>query len=248
MPRQRQPVRPLDVDVELRRAGAAGIERQRHRGALLGGELDRGGGIAGHLHRARGLDVDGVVAGRALDVVEVETHGALVAIEQEARQGRRQHHGIAHRDIGGGAAELGRGPRHRHHPRGAGEFRNVEADLGGAVGADRDDAGIQRERLLRGRAALQLRAGGIAAGLDLAARALHAVDQLPVEVADFRRQAALAEIIIVRRRRLVVGQIENADIDGGNDDLGVLAGIEAAELDRNLQRRVRAHQRPAATG
>ena len=89
---------------------------------------------------------------------------------------------------------------------------------------DRDDAGIQRQRLLRRRTALQLGAGGIAAGLDLAARALHAVDQLPIEVADFRRHAALAEIVVVRRRRLVVGQIENADIDGGNDDLGVFAG------------------------
>ena len=109
--------------------------------------------------------------------------------------------------------------------------------------ADRDDAGIERQRLLRRRTALQLGAGGIAAGPDLAARALHAVDQLPVEVADFRGHAALAEIVVVRRRRLVVGQIENADVDGGNDDLGVLAGIEAAELDGNLQRGAGPHQR-----
>ena len=182
-------------------------------------------GLPRDLHRPRRLDVDGVVARRALDIVEIETHGAVIAIEQEARQGRRQHHGIAHRDIGRGAAELGRGPGHRHHPRGAGEFRNVETDLGRAVGGDRDDAGIQRQRLLRRRAALQLGAGGIAAGLELAAGALHAVDQLPVEVADFRGHAALAEIIIVRRRRLVIGQIENADIDRGNHDLGVFAGV-----------------------
>ena len=200
-------------------------------------------GIARHLHRARGLDADGVVAGRALDIVEVETHGALVAVEQEARQRRRQHHGIAHRDVDRGAAELGRGPRHRHDPRGAGEFRNVKTDFGGAVGADRDDARIERQRLLRGRRALQLGAGGIAAGPDLAARALHAVDQLPIEVADFGGQAALAEIVVIRRRRLVVGQIENADIDRGNDDLGVLAGIEPAEFDRDLQRRAGPHQR-----
>ncbi len=158
----------------------------------------------------------------------------MIAIEQEARQRRRQHHGIAHRDIDRGAAEFGRGPGHRHDARGAGEFRNLEIDVGGAVGGDRDDPGIQRQRLLRRRAALQLRAGAIAAGLELSARALHAVDQLSVEVADFRGHAALAEIIIVRRRRLVIGQIENADIDGGDHDLGVLAGIEAAELDRHF--------------
>ena len=58
---------------------------------------------------------------------------------------------------------------------------------------------------------------------------------------------ALAEIIIVRRRRLVVGQIENADIDRGNHDPGLFAGGEAAELHRQLQGRVRAAPAPAAS-
>ena len=145
VPRQRQPVRPLDIDIELRGAGAGRIQRQRHRAALLGGELCVGHGIAADLDRAGGFDADGVVAGCALDIVEIHAHGAVVAVEQEARQGRGQHHGIAHRDVGRGAAEFGRGPRHRHHPRGAGEFRNVKTDLGGAVGGNRDDAGIQRQ-------------------------------------------------------------------------------------------------------
>ncbi len=96
---------------------------------------------------------------------------------------------------------------------------------------------------MRGRTALQLGPGTIAAGLELAAGALHAVDQLPIEIADFRRHASLAEIVIVRRRRLVVGQIENSDIDGGNDDLRILAGIEAVKFDRELQRGARTHQR-----
>ncbi len=99
VPRQRQPVRSLDIDIEVRRSGAAGIERQRHRGSLLGCEFYSGGGIAGDLHGTRRLDIDGVIAGRTFDVVQVKTHGAVVAIEQEARQRRRQHHGIAHRDI-----------------------------------------------------------------------------------------------------------------------------------------------------
>ena len=58
----------------------------------------------------------------------------------------------------------------------------------------------------------------VAAAVNLAARALHAVDQLAVDVADVGRKRALTEIIIVGRRRLVVGQIENADVDRGNDD------------------------------
>ena len=53
----------------------------------------------------------------------------------------------------------------------------------------------------------------VAAVADLAARPLHAVDQIAVEVAELGRERALPEIIVVRRRRLVVGQIEDADID-----------------------------------
>ncbi len=224
MPRQRQSVRPLDIDIELRGSGTAGIKRQRHRGSLLGCEFYSRVGIARHLYGAGCPDIDGVIAGGAFDVVEVKTHGALIAIEQEARQRRGQHHGIADRDIGRGTAKLGRGPRHRHHPRGAGELRNFETDFSRAVGCDGDNPGIQRQRLLRRRTSLQLGARGIAAGLELAAGALHAVDQLPIEVADFRRHAALAEIVIVRRRRLVVGEVENTDIDRGDDDFCILAG------------------------
>jgi hypothetical protein len=95
---------------------------------------------------------------------------------------------------------------------------------------------------LRRRRALQLRAG-VAAGPDLAARALHAVDELAIEIADLRRQPPLAEIVVIRRRRLVVGEVENADVNRGNHDLGVLAGIESFEPDRNLQRRIRPDQR-----
>ena len=200
------------------------------------GELERGRRIAAGLDRAGGLHAEAVVAGGAFDIVELERQRAAIAREQEARQRRGQHHRIAHDDVDIGAADLGRGPRHRHHPRGAGEFRDVEGDRGGAVGADGDDAGIERQRLLRGRAALQFCAGAVTAGADLAARALHAVDQLPVEVADLRHQPALAEIVIVRRRRLVVGQVEDADIDRGDDDLGVFAGAEPAELDGQFER------------
>src|SRR5262245_65954565 len=81
----------------------------------------------------------------------------------------------------GGAADLILRPRDRHHPRRAGKIGDVEHDLGGAVGVDDNDAGIERQWLLRGRRALQLDRG-IAAGLDLPARALDAVDRLTVEV------------------------------------------------------------------
>jgi hypothetical protein len=140
MPRQRQPVRAFDVDIEAGGGRAAGVDRQRHRGSLFSGELHGGGRITGHFDRARRLHADAVIAGRALDIVEVETDGALVAIEQEARQCRRQHHGIAYRDVDGRATEPGRIPRHRHDAGGTGELGNVEADFGSTVSSDRDNS------------------------------------------------------------------------------------------------------------
>ena len=132
-------------------------------------------------------------------------------------------------------------PRDRHHAHGAREFRDVEADLRGAVGGDADDAGIERDRRLGRRAALQFRPGGIAATANLAAGRLHAVDELAVEIADIGSEPALAEIVVVRRRRLVVRQIEDADIDGGDDEAGLFAS-QALDLDRHAQARARARQ------
>ena len=166
----------------------------------------------------------------------------LVAGQQEARQGGRDHHRIAHHHVAGAMADLVLAPGRRHHPDRAGEGGNVEADFGGAVGADRDDAGIEGKRRLGRRAALQRPFAGIAAGADLALGALHAVDQLAVKVADLGRELALPEIIVVGRRHFIIGEIEDADIDGRDDHARLLAGAEPGQLDRYAQRRLRADQ------
>ena len=132
--------------------------------------------------------------------------------------------GIAHGHVAGSAADLVLRPRHRHHPHGAREFRDVEATSAVPSAADADDAGIERDRRLGRRAALQLRPGGVAAAANLAAGRLHAVDELAVEIADIGGEPALAEIVIVGRGRLVVGQIEDADIDRGDDEARLFAG------------------------
>jgi hypothetical protein len=158
------------------------------------------------------------------------------------RQRRGEHDRIAHGHVAGCAAELVARPRHRHHPHRSGKFGNVECDFRPAVGADADDAGIERDRRLGRRAALELRAGGVAAAANLAAGRLHAVDELAVEVAHVGAEPALAEIVIVGRGRLVVRQVENADIDGGNDEAGLFAG-EALDPDRHPQGRAGPRQR-----
>ena len=87
---------------------------------------------------------------------------------------------------------------------------------------------------------MQLRRGDVAAAPDLAARALHAVDELAVEIAELGGEPALAEIVVVRRRRLVVGEIEDADVDGGDDDARLLAGGKPADLAPGCAARCRA--------
>jgi hypothetical protein len=77
----------------------------------------------------------------------------------------------------------------------------------------------------------------------LALGALHAVDQLAVKVADLGRELALAEIIGVGIRHFVIGEVENADVDGRDDDARLLACAEARKLDRSAERRFRPDQR-----
>src|SRR5690606_11155086 len=127
-------------------------------------------------------------------------------------------------------AELGAAPGDRHDAGGAGEGGDVEHDLGGAVRRDGDDAGIKRERRLARRRAFEFRRRHVAARADAAAAALHAIDQLAVAVADLGGETALAQIIVVWRRRLVVGEVEDADVDGGDDQPRLLARGEAADL------------------
>ena len=107
-----------------------------------------------------------------------------------------------------------------------------------AVGADLDDAGEQRQRRLGRQIAFEI-AAVVAAGLQRAGGALHAVDQQPVEIADVDGELALAEEIAARVRRLEPRQIEDADVDRGDRDLGLFAGREAADLDRQGQRLAR---------
>ena len=168
--------------------------------------------------------------------------GAAIPVQQKARQRRGDHDRVAHNDVAIGAADLVLAPGDRHHAHRPGEIGNVEGDLGVAVAADGDDAGVKRQRGLRRRAALQLRPF-VAAAADLAARALHAVDQLVVEIADVGRQPALTEEVIVRRRRLVVGEIEDADVDRGDDDARLFARGKAVKFDGHAQRGVRPDQR-----
>ena len=205
----------------------------------MGGELHRPAqsvGVGGQ--RAVDVEVEPVVARFAFDIVEVDMDLRAVAEIEEARQGRRDDDGVAHDHVGFGRADLRFRPRDRHHPDRAVERRQVEGDARRAVGADLDHAGEQRQRRLGRQIAFEA-AGAVAAGLQRAGRALHAVDQHAVEVADVDGELALAEEIAARVGRLVAGEIEDADVDRGDRDLRLFARRETADLDRHGQRLAR---------
>src|SRR6516225_4004126 len=119
--------------------------------------------------------------------------------------------------------------------------RTVPANSGMSKPTSAVPSAATRDRRLGRRAALQFRPGGIAAAANLAARRLHAVDELAVKIAHIRGEPALAEIIFVGSGRLVVRQVEDADIDGGDDEARLFAG-EAIDLDRHAQGRAGTRQ------
>ena len=80
---------------------------------------------------------------------------------------------------------------------------------------------------------------GVAAGMNGAGLALHAVDQHAPEIADLDRQLALPEEIGARVRRLEAGQIENADIDRRDGHPRLLARREAGEMNGQRHRLTR---------
>jgi len=150
----RQSCRTCDAHHDVGRSRCTRRQRHGHAVALLGGELERlRGGAPDHVETFA-PDLDLVVAGRALDIVEVETHGAAIAVEKKTRQRRSEHQRIANGDIAARSPDLVLRPGDRHHPCGAGKIRDIECHLSGAIGLDRDNAGVERQRLLRRRRAL----------------------------------------------------------------------------------------------
>ncbi|GJE71390.1 hypothetical protein CHKEEEPN_2936 [Methylorubrum podarium] len=230
------------ADVEPGRAGAGGGDRDH--------ELPLGAGLQPHrgVHRlarhhdgAGEVEIDRVVAGRALDVVEGDEEARAVADIEEARQGAGEDHGVAHDHVSLRLAHAALRPGGRHQPGGAVEGGQVQRNFCCSVGAHRDHARVEGERRLCRRRVGEFGRAAVAAGADRAERALHAVDQVAVEVADLGAEGLLAEEVGKRVRRLVAGQVEDADIDRGQRHPRLLAGTEPGDLHRNGEGAAGAH-------
>ena len=166
-----------------------------------------------------------------------------IADRQESRQRAEQDDGIANDHIRLRMADLVLRPGVDSDARGSIEGRNIEGDFRRSVRADFHHAGITHQRRVARRRILARLRRGVAAGADITARSLHAVDQQAVDVADLHRQLPLAEEMLERIGRLVARQIEDAEIDGRDRDISLLARLQAGEPDRNIERSARLDDR-----
>ena len=179
-----------------------------------------------------------VSAGRALDIVQIELETCVIAERQESRSRRQHRHRITHDDVAARAAELVGAPRDRHHPDRSVELRQVEIDACLSVGTDPHDAGELGHRRLDWRATLHRHAAPTVATRPQPARIrMHAVDQPAIEIAQLGAELRLRVEPLLWPRRLVARQIEDADVDRGNRDVGLLVGPEPVELDRHREPR-----------
>ncbi len=129
--------------LEREAARPCDIHRQRHR---TRGRRRRAGSVMNWRCLARSVSlsdtlpddaevgpcaasVTDILAGLALDIVEIETERRLVAGIEEARQRRRHHHRIADDHVTHRLADAILAPGHAHDAGGAGKGRNVERRL-----------------------------------------------------------------------------------------------------------------------
>ena len=188
-------LRPRQSEVKLGDADASRRNRHRQRFALMQVEAH------GLCHRVRvggerpvDVEVELVLARVALDIVDVDVHFRAVADVEEARQGRGDDDRVAHGHVGLRGPDLVLRPGDGGQPHRAVERRQIERDGRVPLVVHLDDAREQSERLLRRQIAFDA-AAGIAAGVDGAGLALHAVDQHAPEIADLDREFALPKEI-----------------------------------------------------
>ena len=123
------------------------------------------------------------------------------------------------------------GPGHGHQPHRASEIRHVKTYRRRAVRPDFDDARVERHQHRSCRRGAEPRGRTVAADAQRAGHALGRVDQLAIEIAHFHAEFALAEEPAIGIGGLELGQVENAEIDCGHGDIGLLARLGIGELD-----------------
>ncbi|MNX96777.1 hypothetical protein D3C86_1291180 [compost metagenome] len=130
-------------------------------------------------------------------------------------------------------------PGHRHDAGRTVELRNIEAHRRLAVSVEFDRTGKEGYELFSGRAALKGRTAAVTTSTQPTGGAKRTIDQAAIEVAYFQPQPALAEIPFIGLWRFIAGEVQDADIDGRNDGIGLFADASARNRDRNFKRLAR---------
>ena len=161
--------------------------------------------------------------------IERELH--FIAQRQEPRHGGGQRDGIAHDQVTRTVADFVSAPGNGHNADGAVEVWHFEINVGFAVAANFDDAGIERHDRFNGWVALHGNAARtITAGFQLAAFGPHAVDETAVEIADFKAEFALGVKVVFWCRSFILCEIEDTEINRGDRDAHVFASLNALDL------------------
>ena len=178
----------------------------------------------GQRYRTMGLDGGDILAGAALDIVQVQRRADTVAGRQEARQHQIGHHRITHDQHAVGMAQFVGAPGHRHQAQRAIKIRHIKSDIGHPAGAHLHDAAEQRHGAL-GHHGKRTAAKAVAALLQRTDRALFDADQAAIVIAHQHAQAALAEIIFGRVRRLEVGKLQDALVHRSQCHIHIFAAL-----------------------
>ena len=199
-----------------------------------------------HARRGRAAHSHRVSAGRTFDVVDVERALRFIARREEARQDHFRDHRIAHDQFLRILADGGFAPRHRHQAKRAVEVGHVHGN-DGASAAHFDDVGIDGDGPRRhDREAF---AAEIIAALARQSRGAEiGVEQAPVIVTRSDAQGAAAKEVIDRVGAVVLGDVEDALVHHGDRHAHMLAERRIADIDRNIDVRIRPHLSQALAG
>ncbi len=143
-------------------------------------------------------------------------HPRCITGRQEARNRRAHDNRIAHQHISFGLTNTNIRPRHRHQPHRAVKIGHIEGDFGAPLGIDAHQTAEIRHQLFGGGWALHPHPGGIVTARPHSAhRAIHAVNQATIDIAQFHAEATLTEIVARWIGAIKGSQVEDAEINGG---------------------------------
>ena len=218
--------------------GVAGLGAEAQHAALLVGQCHRGRAAA-DLQRRASLKLHAHLLRRTRQVGDIERDGRGVARCDEARHRQLGHDGCGHRQLDGVAGVAVGAAGHGHQAQRAVEVGQGQRDGRFAVAVQRHRAAEQVHQPDLARQALRVAFAGVAAKALFGDIAVHALDQLAVQVLHVGVVAVLAKKVVDGVGRGIARDVEDAQVHRRQRDDGVAAAHRLAhrvgelDLDRH---------------